>query len=90
MMDAHQPCGYSGRMAAPAGKVPVNLTVRADLVRPARELGLNLSAVLEEALEQAVRARRREAWLAENADAIDDYNARVERNGVFSDDWRQF
>jgi antitoxin CcdA len=71
-------------------KTPTNLSLRADLVRRARELKLNLSAVLEAALEQAVRAAEREAWLAENAEAIDDYNARVAKRGVFSDDWRRF
>lgn len=71
-------------------KTPTNLSLRADLVRRARELKINLSAVLEAALEQAVRAAEREAWLAENAEAIDDYNARVAKLGVFSDDWRRF
>jgi antitoxin CcdA len=71
-------------------KVPTNLSVRADLVRSARALGPNLSEVLETALEQAVRDRARAAWQAENQDAIDGYNARVERHGVFSDAWRKF
>ena len=71
-------------------KTATNLSLRADLVRRARELKINLSAVLEAALEQAVRAAEREAWLAENAEAIDDYNARVAKRGVFSDDWRRF
>ena len=71
-------------------KTATNLSLRADLVRRARELKINLSAVLEAALEQAVRAVEREAWLVENAEAIDDYNARVAKRGVFSDDWRRF
>lgn len=72
------------------GKTATNLSLRADLVQRARELGLNLSAVLDTALESAVREAERAAWLRENADAIDEYNARVEKRGVFSDDWRQF
>jgi len=75
---------------AARAKVPTNLSVRADLVRAARALGLNLSEVLEAALEQAVRDRARDAWQAENQDAIDGYNARVERHGGFSDAWRKF
>ena len=71
-------------------KTATNLSLRADLVRRARELKINLSAVLEAALEHAVRAAERDAWLAENADAIDDYNERVTKLGVFSDDWRRF
>jgi antitoxin CcdA len=71
-------------------KVPTNLSVRADLVRKARTLKLNLSEVLEHALEEILRQRARQSWLQENEDAIDDYNAQVQKRGVFSDDWRRF
>jgi antitoxin CcdA len=71
-------------------KTPTNLSVRADLVRRAKELDLNLSGLLETAIEQAIRAAERAAWLATNEDAIRAYNARVEKHGVFSDDWRTF
>lgn len=73
-----------------ARKVPTNLSVRADLVQQAKALGINLSEVLEHALVEALRQRRREAWIRENGDAIAEYNARVGREGVFSDDWRRF
>ena len=59
-----------------ARKTPTNLSVRADLVREAKALDLNLSQILETALEQTLRHRRRAAWLAENRDAISAYNAR--------------
>ena len=36
----------------------------------------------------ARRARR--SWLKEDKEAIDAYNARGERDGVFGDDWRKF
>jgi antitoxin CcdA len=49
-----------------------------------------MSEAVEAALEQVIRAAERERWLRENADAIADYNAVVERRGVFSDDWRRF
>ena len=75
---------------APTGKVPTNLSLRADLVRRAKALGLNLSDVVEKALESAVREAERRAWLEANEDAIDDYNASVEKRGVFSDDRRRF
>jgi antitoxin CcdA len=73
-----------------APKAPTNLTVRTDLVRRARRLGLNLSEILETALEAAIRKREREDWLAENRDAIDGYNRRVAKRGVFSDRHRRF
>jgi antitoxin CcdA len=71
-------------------KMPTNLSVRADLVRRSRELGLNLSEVLETALERAVRDAERAEWESSNRDAIDAYNKRVATHGVFSDEWRKF
>ena len=71
-------------------KRAANLTVNANLLDQARALDINLSATLERALEAEVRARKRERWLAENREAIESYNARVERDGVFSDGLRSF
>ena len=75
---------------AARGKVPTNLSLRSDLVRRAKALGLNLSDVVENALEAAIRDAERRAWLETNEGAIADYNALVEKRGVFSDDWRRF
>jgi antitoxin CcdA len=81
----------SMRSGARGRKAPTNLSVRADLVREAKALRLNLSDLLERALEHAIRDRQRDAWLAQNRKAIRAYNADVEkRGGVFSDDWRRF
>jgi antitoxin CcdA len=76
--------------AARPRKVPTNLSLRADLVRRARALQLNLSEVVEAALERAIRDAERAAWQAENRAAIAGYNAEVEKRGLFSDDWRRF
>ena len=74
-------------------KVPkqaTNLSVNRDLLNAARESGVNLSAVLEEALEEKVAAARREKWIRENAQAIERYNELVAEHDVFSDDRRSF
>jgi antitoxin CcdA len=71
-------------------KVATNLSLSPELVRQARALGLNLSEVVERALTEAVRERARQRWLADNERAIDGYNARVDKRGVFSDGWRRF
>ena len=71
-------------------KAPTNVSVRADLVRQARLLKLNLSELLEKALEKAIRDHERATWLDANRDAIDAYNMRVAERGVFSDGWRRF
>jgi antitoxin CcdA len=83
-MDAHMSRASSVR------KVPTNVSLPAELVERARKHGLNLSALLERAIEDELRAAEREAWLAENRDAIDGYNEGVARRGLFSDDWRKF
>ena len=54
-----------------APKKAANLSVNADLLSRARELNINLSATLEQALIQALEQRRREEWLVRNRDAID-------------------
>ena len=72
------------------GKVATNLSIRADLVKRARAANLNLSSVMEAALEEALRVKERQAWLEENAEAIEGYNRFVQKHGIFSDDWRVF
>ena len=73
-----------------AAKRPANLSVNSELLTQARELGINLSATLEEALAAEVRHKQRELWLAENQEAIAAYNEHVARHGVWSDGRRGF
>ncbi|BAU72302.1 MULTISPECIES: type II toxin-antitoxin system CcdA family antitoxin [Metapseudomonas] len=73
-----------------APKKPTNLSVNSDLLNKARALDINLSATLEQALAETLRARQREVWLAENREAIAAYNQHVESDGVFSDGLRRF
>lgn len=61
---------------------PVNLTVREDLVAAAKELGINASQAAEQGLDAAVRTAREQAWLKENAEAIEAYNRWFEENGL--------
>ena len=75
---------------AAAPRKATNVTVNTDLLRQAREAGLNLSGLLEERLVEALRERRSEQWLAENGEGIADYNDRVRQTGVFSDGLRRF
>lgn len=76
--------------ATDAPKRPTNLSVNGDLLRQARELGINLSRALEEKLVELIRERRRAAWLEANRAGIEDYNERVARDGLFGDEWRTF
>ncbi|MBP1627682.1 MAG: CcdB antidote CcdA [Holophagaceae bacterium] len=75
---------------AAAPKKPVNVSLNSDLLRLGRGMGLNVSAIAEEALVKAVQARLEQSWLEENAEAIQAFNERVEARGVYSDGLRSF
>jgi antitoxin CcdA len=81
---------YAQMPAPNSRKTATNLSLRADLVKRAKALGLNLSEVLDAALEQAVKEAEGRSWLEENREAIDQYNAMVAKHGVFSDGRRRF
>ena len=73
-----------------AAKKPTNLSVNSDLLSKARKQKINLSAMLEHALENELRKTERENWLKENKSAIDSLNKLVDKNGLFSDKYRKF
>lgn len=73
-----------------AAKQAANLSINEDLLNAAREAGVNLSAVLEEALVEKVAAVKRKHWVRENKDAIAAYNDFVAENGVASEGSRSF
>jgi antitoxin CcdA len=83
-MTSQKPIGGRSRKKA------TNLSIDADLLAAARKLKINLSRTFEMALAEKVRALQREAWLAENREAIEAHNRFVERHGVWSDGLRQF
>jgi antitoxin CcdA len=73
-----------------APKKPTNLSINSDLLARARSLDVNLSAILERALEENVRQRLRQQWLDENRRAIAAYNEHFEQAQVFSAGLRRF
>ena len=73
-----------------APKKATNLSLNSDLLKQARELDVNLSAVLEEALADVVKERLSQRWLEQNRAAIEAYNQHVEEADVFSDGLRSF
>jgi antitoxin CcdA len=77
-------------LTIPGSKKATNLSVNESLLRKAKLLKINMSALLEEALVKAVIAKEQEQWLAENQVAIEAYNKRIESQGVFSDGLRSF
>lgn len=73
-----------------APKRAANLSVNGDLLSKAKDMNINLSAALEQALVRAVKEKEREQWLADNRNAIDAYNTDIETQGAFSDGLRSF
>ena len=76
--------------AQSSSKKATNVSVNAELLAKAKSLNINLSATLEAALKEQVRLKEQALWLKENDEAIQAYNAFVEKNGSFSDSVRKF
>jgi len=73
-----------------APKKPTNLSLNSDLLAKTRELNINLSATLEQALKHELAHAQAEKWSKANQAAIRAYNTFVEDNGCFSDEYRPF
>jgi len=73
-----------------APKKATNLSINSELLAIAKEMKINLSATLEAELSEIVRQRKRKQWLEDNREAIESYNERVEKYGLFSDGLRRF
>lgn len=71
------------------GKKPANLSISADLLEQAKLLRINLSKTLEERLRELIKKKQAEQWRHENKRAIEEYNSRIEKEGLFSDDFRR-
>ena len=73
-----------------APKKPTNLTINSDLLIKAKELKINISSVLEQALAERLKQTQKDEWLMENSESIASYNEHIEQFGVFSDTVRTF
>ena len=73
-----------------APKRSLNLSINSDLLKKAKDMGINLSAALEQALTNQLKAKQAQQWLEQNKNAIAAYNKSVSKHGVFGDDLRSF
>ncbi len=73
-----------------AAKQAANLSINSDLLMKAKGLNINLSATLEQALRERLREQARSDWVQNNKNAIDSYNASVDANGIFGEEYRSF
>lgn len=73
-----------------APKRAINLSLNAKVLDMAREMGLNISQTVDALLTEEVLRQYWSRWQSDNAEAIAHYNARIEREGLFSDRTRTF
>ena len=71
-------------------KKATNLSLNSDLLHKARDLKVNLSATLEQALKDKLRSVKEKRWIKENKAAIAAYNEFVAENGCIGDEYRNF
>jgi antitoxin CcdA len=69
-------------MSGSLRKSRTNITVERGILEDARACGLNVSLIAEQALAAAVRAERARRWQTENAEAIAERTAWIERHGL--------
>ena len=73
-----------------APKKATNLSINSDLLEKAKSYNINLSKSFETYLNELVRQKAEKAWKKENFQAIEAFNERIEKQGVFSDGLRSF
>lgn len=73
---------YAHSRFTPSKRKPVNVSLSEDLVAEAKTAGINISAVAEAALSEAVRDARLEAWTKENAAKFAAINKMLKEEGL--------
>ena len=59
-------------------------------LKKAKQYKINISANVEKTLEALIYEYEKANWEEQNRVAIDDYNKRVKKEGLFSDHFRNF
>ncbi|MCB9097635.1 MAG: type II toxin-antitoxin system CcdA family antitoxin [Arcobacter sp.] len=73
-----------------AKKKATNISINSELLEKAKKYKINISANVEKTLEELIRQYEIQNWEKENKEAIESYNERIAKNGVFSDGLRSF
>jgi antitoxin CcdA len=71
-------------------KRPTNLSLNGKVLDMARELGMNISQTVDALLAEEVQRRYWARWNEQNKEAVDTYNARIEREGLPLAKYRTF
>lgn len=73
-----------------AKKKATNISINSDLLEKAKQYKINISANVEKTLEALIYEYEKANWEEQNRVAIEDYNKRVKKEGLFSDHFRSF
>ncbi len=73
-----------------AVKKPPHLSPNAEVMDKARELGMNFSRTVDALLAEEVKRLYWERWNEQNREAIDQYNERIEQEGLPLAHYRTF
>lgn len=82
--------GHIGPGPKPGPKRAVNVSIDAEILAVAKEMKINLSQAFEDMLRERTKERRIRQWQDENREALDSYNALIERAGVFGEELLDF
>lgn len=73
-----------------SGKKATNVSLDQALLKDAKALGVNVSQAAEKGLDAEVRKAKGEAWQRENAQAMEDWNEWIKKNGLPLEKYRMF
>lgn len=78
--------GHIGPGPKPGPRRAVNLSVDAEILRVAKEMKINLSRALEDALRKATEEERIRRFQEAHRAQVESYNRLIERAGVFGEE----
>ena len=84
---------HSGRIGGrlkPGRKRAVNVTVDEYVLADAKQLGMNLSQVLEDELRRRVKEEKNRRFDEEHREALEAHNTFIERHGIWSKKYRSW
>lgn len=82
--------GRIGQPPLPGRKRAVNVTVDEIVLAEAKQLGVNLSQVLEDELKKRVTEERTRRFQEEHREAIEAHNRFIEKHGIWSAKYRSW
>jgi antitoxin CcdA len=83
-------CSSRARAIGPERRTRVKIRMDKDLLAEAADLGININALADDVLRDAIKKEKDRRWQAEHADVLEWYNEHIERNGIFGEEWRTF